>query len=337
MKKIFLTSIFTALFSVVSFAQSTMFRTILSHNGQLTQYDLNNWTAALDDAVDGDTVYFTPGTFPGDITITKKIALIGAGVCESQTWYHDDTYLQDALGDSGTPSTNSTNLTGSNIYIELDGEPTLTATMLEGLNIYYTVTINKTVTNLKIKRCQIGTVRTNVDEVSDESAKPKNLVLESCYIRKLYAGNFDTPNIYNCYFTDVYLYSQPLSFTNCSIDYTHYSVGCNYINCLLYNEYNYGINTFLNCIYCDDHSEIGSTYTNCWTYYSGDGTRPWRWTKAYLTENNYIGNDGTVVGPLGGQAPFTFIPSQPYVSASSVAYDASTGKLNVNITVKKGE
>ena len=337
MKKIILTSIFTALFSVVSFGQSTMFRTILSHNGTLTQYNLDNWTDALDDAVDGDTVYFTPGTFPGDITITKKIALIGAGVCEDQTWYHDDIYMQDALGGSGTPSTNSTNLTGNNIYIELDGEPTLTATMLEGLNIHNTVTISKTVTNLKIKRCQIGTVRTNVDDVSDESAKPKNLLLESCYIHYLRAGNFDSPNIYNCYFTDVYLYSQPFSFTNCSMDNINNSVGCNYINCLLCNEYWNGINTYLNCIYCNDNSGNGSTYTNCVSYYSGDGTRPWNWSKSYLTENSYFGDDGTVIGPLGGQAPFTFIPSQPYVSASSVTYDASTKELNVNITVKKGK
>lgn len=244
--------------------------------------------------------------------------------------------MQEALDGSGTPSSNSTNING-NISIELDDNPTLTATMLEGFNIAYNVNINKTVTDLKIKRCQIRTLRTNIDEVSDESAKPKNLVLESCYIRNLNAGNFDTPNIYNCYFTDVNLYSQPFSFTNCCIDYTYYSVGCNYINCLLCNESWNGINTYLNCIYSNDNSGNGSTYTNCVSYYSGDGTRPWNWSKSYLTENSYFGDDGTVIGPLGGQAPFTFIPSQPYISTSSVAYDASTKKLNVNITVKKGK
>lgn len=335
MKKIILTSIFTALFSVVSFGQ-TLFRSILSHGGVLTQYDVANWTDALSDAVDGDTIYFTPGTFPGDITITKKIALIGVGVCESQAWYHNEASLQDALGGSGTPSSNSTNLTG-NVNIELDDDPTLTATMLEGLNIANTVNINKTVTNLKIKRCQIVTLRTNVDEVSDESAKPENLIIENCYITNLYMGNFVNPNIYNCYFTNVHLYSQPFSLTNCSIDYTYNSVGCNYINCLLFSDIYYGVNTFLNCIYCSDYSGNGSTYTSCYEYYSGDGTRPWYWSKDYLTTNNYIGNDGTVVGPLGGQAPFTFIPSLPYVSSSSVSYDSSTGKLNVNITVNKGK
>ena len=335
MKKFIITSILSSLICVASFGQSTMFRTILSHGGQLTQYNLNNWTDALTDAVDGDTIYFTPGTFPGDITITKKIVLIGAGVCESQTWYHGETSMQDALGGSGTPSSNSTNING-NISIELDDNPTLTATMLEGLNIHNTVTINKTVTDLKIKRCQIGNVRTNVYDVSTESAKPKYLRLESCYIHELHAGNFDTPIIYNCYITYANLYSQPFSFTNCSIDYTYNSVGCNYINCLLHDDSYAGINTYLNCIYCN-YLNNGSTYTNCWTYDAGDGTRPWNWSKSYLTENSYFGDDGTVIGPLGGQAPFTFIPSQPYISTSSVAYDASTKKLNVNITVKKGK
>ena len=347
MKKIIITSILSSLICVTSFGQSTMFRTILSHNGTLTQYDLTHWTDALDNAVDGDTVYFTPGTFPGDITITKKITLIGAGVCETQTWYHNESSLQDALGGSGTPSSNSTNLSGLDINIELDGNPTLTATMLEGLNIHNSVHINKTVTNLKIKRCQIGTLRTNVDEVSDESAKPENLTLENCYINTLRMGNIITPNIYNCYFTYVNLYSQPFSFTNCSIDGTSYSVGCNYINCLLcYESYN-GINTYLNCINARDNSGNGSTYTDCWFYDANadyGAVRPWKWSLSYLEEHNYYGNDHDpgatdhkVVGPLGGQAPFTLIPSQPYVSASTVTYDASDKKLNVNITVKKGK
>ncbi len=334
MKKIIISTILSSLICVASFGQNTMFRTILSHGGQLTQYNLNNWTDALTDAVDGDTIYFTPGTFPGDITITKKIVLIGAGVCESQTWYHSDDSMQDALGGSGTPSSNSTILRGS-INIELDENPTLTATMLEGFIISYNVSINKTVTNLKIKRCQIDVVKTNVNEISDESAKPKNLRLENCYIRELDAGNFDTPNIYNCYFTYANLYSNPLNFTNCSIDNTYQSVGCNYINCFLRADSSVGINTYLKCVYANYHDN-GSTYTDCWSYSEGD-TKPWFWTKDYLSDNNYIGNDDTVVGPLGGQAPFTFIPSQPYVSSSTVTYDSSTNKLNVNITVKKGK
>lgn len=331
MKKIIITSILSSLICVASFGQ-TLFRSILSHNGSLTQYDIANWTDALTDAVDGDTIYFTPGTFPGDITITKKITLIGAGICESQTWYHNYEDHQAALAGSGTPSDNSTNFTGI-VNIELDDSPTLTATMLEGINISYDILINKTVKNLKIKRCQIGRyLKTNVDDVSDESAKPENLTLESCKIEEVHMGNFITPQIYNCYFTRLLLYSQPFSFTNCSIAETNSSVGCNYINCLLQNDYYEGVNTYLNCIYNYDHSSNGSTYTNCYS-----GSNSWTFSKTYLTENNYLGNDGTVTGPLGGQAPFTFIPSQPYVSASTVAYDASNKKLNVNITVKKGK
>ena len=50
-----------------------------------------------------------------------------------------------------------------------------------------------------------------------------------------------------------------------------------------------------------------------------------------------VDDDGTVVGPLGGPAPFTLIPSQPYVSSSSVTYNKTTKKLNINVTVKKGQ
>lgn len=334
MKKIILTSIFSTLVCVASFGQ-TLYRSILSHNGSLTQYDINSWTDALTDAVDGDTIYFTPGTFPGDITITKKIALIGSGVCESQAWYYSDNSMVEAMVGSGTPSDNSTKFTGI-INIELDDNPTLTATMFEGFLMTNTVRINKTVTDLKIKRCQIQTLGTNYDDVSDASAKPANLTLESCCIYNLYMGNFVSPNIYNCYIDVAQMKSQSFNFTNCSIANTYNSEGCNFINCFIYQEYSYGINTHLNCVHHNDFTSIGSTYTNCWTF-DDVTTRPWYWSKDYLSENNYIGNDGTVVGPLGGTAPFTFIPSQPYVSSSSVAYDAQSKKLNVNITVKKGK
>ena len=82
MKKFIITSILSSLVCVASFGQS-LYRTILSHEGTLTHYNVEHWTDAISDAVAGDTVYFTSGYFPGDATITKEITLIGAGVAES--------------------------------------------------------------------------------------------------------------------------------------------------------------------------------------------------------------------------------------------------------------
>ena len=56
-----------------------------------------------------------------------------------------------------------------------------------------------------------------------------------------------------------------------------------------------------------------------------------------MITNNYYGNDNTVIGPLGGPAPFTFKPSQPYVASSALNYNATTKKLNVTMTINKGE
>ena len=58
----------------------TLQRTLLSHNGNLTQYDANHWQKAFTNAVAGDTIYFTPGLFSGALTIDKPLTLIGAGV-----------------------------------------------------------------------------------------------------------------------------------------------------------------------------------------------------------------------------------------------------------------
>ena len=323
MKKIIITSILSSLICVASFGQ-TLRRTILSHNGTLTQYDINHWTDAISDAVAGDTVYFTPGFFTGNATITKPITLIGSG---------EVPVVVGTDATSGDPITETYRTTIGGFIVDIDGEPTLSTCMFEGFHVNDNIHISKPIKGLKIKRCYI---EDNFEAESTETTCT-DLVLESCYFGNLYCGFLSNPNIYNCYFNQILTEGKiGLSFTNCTISYRIESTGCNYINCNV--RYVDGDpNVFINCIYdtyMNDHAANGSDYINCYEVYS---TYTNEWTAEYLENNNYLGNDGTIVGHLGGNAPYTLIPSQPYVSASTVAYDASNKKLNVNITVKKGK
>ena len=91
MKKYILISIFSSLICVASFGQSLQ-RTILSHDGVLTQYNLDQWMEAFSDAQNGDTIYFTRGIFTitaenSNLIIDKTITLIGAGVPENSAFF----------------------------------------------------------------------------------------------------------------------------------------------------------------------------------------------------------------------------------------------------------
>ena len=333
MRKVILVSVFSTIMCCVSFG-ATLQRTILSHQGTLTQYDANHWQQAIEDAVDGDTVYFSSGYFEGDIVITKRITLIGAGVSEQDTFYKDsqkDVYEDTGVYDGSGTSGQSTTVNG-NITIEVTG--TLSSTMFEGFCFYTldfldsrvkrgSITVKGAVWGLSIKRCQIG-------DYFKSEAKVTNLILEDCYIGNMFCANLDNPDIHNCYFESFHGDGvENLELLNCAGPIIELD-NCNLINCIIWGypwEYT---NTYLNCVYERGNSK--TTYSNCWIE-----SNPNALTKSQLESKGYLGTDNTVVGPLGGPAPFTLIPSQPYVSSSTLTYNKSTKKLNVNVTVKQGK
>ena len=326
MKKTILISLLTTLLCSATYG-ATLQRTILSHKGQLTTYDRNHWQEAINDAVAGDTIYFSPGAFGGNFTITKPITLIGAGMSEADVFWKDTNV---AAAYEGCATTGESTYLDA-VTIAIPGSPTLTATLIEGVRLTG-VSITEPVKNLKIKRCHImyysggdGDWRGNFGA----SAQVTNLQLENCAVGTINLDNFVNPNIHNCYLHNIYYSPEEIEFVNCNIVSMSSIYNCSFINCILRFWSSTGDNTCVNCINCNSWEE--QTWVDSW---NDDG---FILTKAQLIEKGYLGNDGTVVGLLGGPAPFTLIPSQPYVSSSSVTYNKTTKKLNVNVTVKKGQ
>lgn len=310
---------------------ATLQRTILSHKGQLTQYDANHWKDAISDAVAGDTVYFTPGLFIGDIQITKPITLIGAGTSDTDAFYK--RYYENAATAYANSVTagQSTTIQGS-INIDIPGNIALTATLLEGFHLpdYCSIGVSQAVTNLAIRRCQLtggyagGEFRANVPI--------SNTTIESCFIKSFLGNNLVNADIHNCYFGVVSELPEGFELTNCVIGSLNYSYNIQEVNCIECGRYESSHNTYVNCAY--SNTDSNSSYSDCWYNYD---VNTQNWAKEQLESGGYLGVDGTVIGPLGGASPFTLVPSQPYVSSSSIIYDKTTGKLNVNITVKKGQ
>ena len=319
MKKLFLLTVLCALVGTAAFG-ATLKRTILSHNGELTQYDAINWQDAINDAVDGDIVYFTAGLFTGNLTIDKTNTLIGAGVAETDAFWHNQD-IDPVYAGCGTSG--ETTVLDGEITIAIPGSKTLTKPVMEGFHLNRFVTVTEPVKGVVIKRCQS-------QSYISASASVTNLTLESCFINTINCANMVAPIIRNCY-TDK-LQGAPTDATIVNV-MAIWLDGCN--NCTFINSgYDMlsgsSFNTFVNCFY--QNGDVNSSYTNCVQIENSQ-----RVTKAQMTENSWYGNDGKVIGPLGGNYPFTLIPSQPSVKTNSINYDNSKKQLNVNLTIKQGK
>jgi len=309
-----------ACFALVSMAVSAQTAKIaLQHNGNVTLYDADKMTDAMTAAADGDTLYLNEGTFGGDVTITKKVSIIGSGAA---------TILDGA------------------VKISIPDTPTLTAHLLDALNIQKSITVTLPVNDLKIRKCQF--VGMSFD------AKVEGVTFDRCYHR----GGTDSPfrlssnvkqmNAINSkfwYITGNAEYAGDANFVNCNIyeiynSYSSYG-RATYMNCIIRewqysgSSYHSNTTTYVNCL-CGRDYFTNSVNQNCWNYGNtnilGNGTNC-SLTDDQLKSNNYLGTDGTVVGITGGSTPFTLVPSVPKVSEYTIKVDTQTKKLNVNIKV----
>lgn len=315
MKKIIFVAI-CVISCATAFGQ-TLRKTFLSHNGIVTQYELDKWTEAITNAEPGDTVYFTSGAFSGPVTISKPITLIGAGVGLS------DCFNTTAYGDC-FPAVESTTLSGL-VTLAIAESETSASCCFEGIKFsgsLYGCNLSK----ITIRRCHLSNLFSNSSDYV-----VKNLVLENCYVGVLYPSRLETPNIYNCYIRTLFPGNSGITYTNCSfVGANTSSAGnnCTYVNCCMNISPDYS--NYVNCVYYG--LDANSTYSSCW-----QANSPHNLTATQLQESGYIGIDGTIVGPLGGPAPFTMKPSLPYIENGTVNYDAENKKINVSMTVKRGE
>ena len=52
-----------------------------------------------------------------------------------------------------------------------------------------------------------------------------------------------------------------------------------------------------------------------------------------LSAKGYLGNDGKVIGPYGGNTPYTLVPAVPRVTKSKIMVDPKKQELNAILTV----
>lgn len=318
MKKIILSVVISMI--AYNFALgATLQRAILSHNGNLTQYDNNNWQKAISDAVAGDTIYFTSGKFDSssDVILNKPLTLIGPGVSMA------DCFNSKVYGDYYTSGESATI---GRLTISIAESDTLYACCFEGIVFSSNIEPSSSLSKMTIRRCHI---EGGLYPLSSNNMV-KDLTLESCYIGSLYGDRLVNPDIHNCFIKTVFK-ADGFTFTNCTIQGVNTASSlnnCYFVNCILNTSGHYC--TYVNCVHYGGYDD--STYTNCWTV-----SNPLTLTAEQILAAGYLGVDGSIVGPIGGPAPFTMKPSQPYIEDGNVEYDAANKVLNVSMKVKRGE
>ncbi len=313
---------------------------VLLHNGNATTYEANQINDAMEAAQDGDVVMLSEGTYP-TFTIKKKITVKGTG---ELTIVRDD------------------------INIDIPNTPILIDNLLEFMYISGKVTIKSPLKGLRIKQCNLGNLdfsANTYDSYIDRGHVRNYLVANKTYnetitvdgqsqtiVSPYIKGLTVTNSFIQCvvglsqyHYNEPRLISQNTTFINCQIQNLG-QCGGTVINSIINGATYPGdsghsyigivdntifVNSYYNTI-LQGHNYIGegnfSHFNNCYT-----GEEVLDYTTADLASLGYLGNDGTIIGPLGGNTPYTLEPAVPTVTESSMKVDTDKQQLQVTLTV----
>lgn len=331
----------------------------LSHQGKETNFDYNKMTDAVEAAVDGDTIFLSVGYFEGDFILNKKLAFIGSGA-DSDNGVGTYTSYSGQIILKMAENTKLTARLFEGIYFWNTSFTFQTA--IENVvfkkckGFSYNVSVNAEVKSMLFDRCRI-----------DCGHWYSYIYIKKIISRNCSIGSFDQDVWYSST-EDI----RTRQFIHCTIDPSNYGYSDDdgnyhfycpilvgeYINCIFDNDDQndnsgfclYDINnkdriskvSFTNCLFYKPKEGIdifnGATVKDN-IYYEApiDNNTTWTrlevMTKEQLQANNFLGNDGTVVGCLGGKNPYSLKMASPVISSSKVHFDTSKKQVQIKMKV----
>ena len=257
---------------------------LLSHQGKQTAYAADNVQAAVNDAVEGDTIHFAPGRYK-DITLNKKV------------------YLQNIDG------------AGLSIYLQLPGNPIIESSLFIGgsFDVY-----------AKCNLQSIYFTNFNGRFEVLQGYRVENVTYDRCYVWDVNFGNFNVGKLQanNCQIDNFYNGSNTATvseFKHCNFRSWHFSIiNASFENCILYNynEDAFEIDKclFTRCMYDPGKYNFAEGYEPSKSLVMEQVA--WNDSKENLETLGLLGNDNTLVGMYGGTNPYDriLIPRDyPYV------------------------
>lgn len=321
MKKILLT--LACVFGMSTVASAlTSSAVLLQHNGNITTYAAEDIAQAMAAAADGDEVFLNEGKYPG-FTISSAIKIKGAG---QTTVIAGDVNIENTDKNLGDIYIGFLNLQG-----KLTGKSSMGK--LDLIQCYISSTIEQsggTVEEIFVDRCNIYSGYFKLSNSYKETVTVRDVTTTTIHprVKKFTAINSkielgQSVSSYSAY--------PPYTVINSYAYIDNGTYGLTLINSIV-DGYTPYYSELINCYYRG--SDNSNKYTGCYTsdvYASSVAD----WTIYKLEDNGYFGNDGTVIGPIGGKrnTPFTLVPVVPRVTESSLKVDPQKKELNVTVTV----
>ena len=257
---------------------------LLSHQGKQTAYAADNVQAAVDAAVEGDTIHFAPGRYK-DITLNKKV------------------YLQNIDG------------AGLSIYLQLPGNPIIESSLFIGgsFDVYAKCNLQSIYfTNFNGRFEVLQGYR--VENVTYDRCYVWDVNFENFNVGKLQANNCQIDNFNNGSST-----TTVSEFKHCNFRSWDFSIiNASFENCILYNTNEEAFTVdkcqFTRCMYDPDKYSFAEGVTPSASLIMEQVN--WNDSKENLETLGMLGNDNTLVGMYGGTNPFDriLIPRDyPYV------------------------
>lgn len=324
MKKILLT--LTCVFGLSMTASAVQNSAVmLQHKGNITTYEPEQVNDAIADAVDGDVIYLTAGDFPG-FTINKQISVKGSGM---KTMINGSLIVENP------------NVALNNVFIGyMEIQYGYIKSKVNNLNISQCRFIRglwfEGITeNSLIDRCYFtfpgGDGGLNISKEYEETVTINGISNTSWkpYVKGLSVINSEVNSVTGI--IDTYI---DVSFINCLIGGQHgvALLGTTIVNSIIKGVYSYRADlrkaTVINSSYSEYTSfDSDCILTNCYDVNIED------YTSDDIATNGYLGNDGTVIGPMGGNTPYTLEPTVPHVTKADMKVDTKQQLLNVTLTV----
>ena len=256
---------------------------LLSHQGKQTAYAADNVQAAVDAAVEGDTIQLSNGPFKPFI-LNKKVYLLNEG--------SDKT-----------------------IFLEIPGNPSIESSLFIGWNfqVYARCNLQSICFTNFGGRFEVGEGYT-VGTVTYDRCYVWYVNFENFNVGKLQANNCQIDNFYNGSST-----TTVSEFKHCNFRSWDFSIiNASFENCILYNTNEEAFTVdkcqFTRCMYDPDKYSFAEGVTPSASLIMEQVN--WNDSKENLETLGMLGNDNTLVGMYGGTNPFDriLIPRDyPYV------------------------
>lgn len=297
----------------------------VSHKGALTFYDqLNCFEDALSNAINGDTIFLSAGTFTSNsetVTINKRVAIIGCGY---------DTKIAPTILIS---------IANNNSFNDME-TPLFDGVWLSNLEFSNVSSATYSLKKAEIRNCYI-------ESLTNAGYAGKEVLFDRCYLKSPHFTGATNSNliIRNSKILRLGDQWECISVEHCNILRTT-GLPRNVNACIIGNAGQGNLAFALHGSHSISYSLIpsGLGYVNGsiveTSVYKEDITN-----NPLLDENvecsidlgakGYLDEYGSIIGIHGGYSPYSENPSVPTIDSqnSFVEYDSDNNKLNVTITI----